>query len=127
MSDVISRRLFKNADGDWKKVEALTREILKESENVQKHAELMVTAYQRVGRLVLEAYKIVPKTDALYLDSPLSPHRQSAFLKQFLKKLGLDGFSRDVVTPDILIMPFIKQMRDGCRWLLKFKEDDQET
>ncbi len=118
------RRLFRNEKGDWKETERLIKEITTYAKVVEDLASDLVKADKKLSELTLEAYKIAPKTDCLFYDSPLSPAKQTFHLKLFLKKLGWNGV-RDVFMNDLEIQPFTKQMKDACRWLVKFKENEK--
>lgn len=121
--DIITRRLFRNHGGDWKKVEKMTKEIETYAQVVDDLAKDLVKADAKLRDLMLAAYKEVPKTDCLFYDSPVSPSRQTLHLKCYLKKLGWDGV-RDVMTASIAIEPFSKNIKEAMRWLLKFKNDE---
>ncbi len=120
--DIITRRLFRNSNGDWKKLEKLTKEINALAEEMDQMAIDLVKSDSKLKDLMLEAYQIAPETDCLFYDSPVAPNRQTLYLKMHLKKIGWDGV-RDVSVSSISIEPFSRMIKDGCRWLLKFKND----
>lgn len=116
-----SARRFNNHAGDWKKAEKFAKEAMGYSEIAEKHFNDGMAAFEKMKASQLEAFKATPVTDALYNDSPISPYKQTLYLKMHLKKLGWDGV-RDVLTPSISIQLFSEMVKDSCKWLLKFKE-----
>lgn len=121
--DVFLRRIFRNKDGDWKKLEKQIKEINTYAEVVQGLAEDLVKAEAKLKLLTLEAYQLAPKVDCLFYDSPISPDKQTASLRAYLKKLGWSGV-RDIWMDSIKIQPFAATVKDGCRWLVKFQSDN---
>lgn len=123
--NLVARRLVRHQDGDWNKLEKLTKEIIKQAEMIEGFCEKLAKEDQRLRILCADAYALAPKVDCLYMDSPIAPHKNTFHIKAQLKKFGWDGI-RDVMIENILIESFAKVMKDNCRWLLKFK-DDQNT
>lgn len=121
---IIIKRLFKNPNGDWKKLEKKVDEIQIMADVVQGLAEDLVKAEAKLRVLTLDAYHLAPKTDCLFYDSPVSPDKQVLSLKMYLKKLGWSGV-RDVWVDAITIKPFSETVKEGCRWLLKFKNEKE--
>jgi hypothetical protein len=115
--------MHRNQNGDWKKVEKQVKEILTYADVVQSLAEDLVKADAKLKLLLLEAYKDAPITDCLFYDSPISPDKQTYNLRAYLRKLSWPGI-RDIVTEPIAIPAFADTIKDGCRWLLKFKKDN---
>lgn len=118
---IITRRLFRNPQGDWKKAEKLAKEIMTYAQVVDGLAVDLVKADRHLRQLQLEAYQAAKAVDSLFYDSPVSPARQTMHLKMYLKKLGWDGI-RDLHTPSVSIEAFTKNMVEATRWLLKFKD-----
>lgn len=125
-TDTLSRRLFINKDGDWKKLESLTKEIIETATSIQNQAQGLVRADAKLRALQLEAYQLAPKVDCLFYDSPVSPSRQTLYLKMHLKRIGWDGV-RDVFINEMLQVNFVSMIKDSCQWLLKFKNDPEIT
>lgn len=121
-ADVITRRVHRNAAGDWKKVEKLSREIILLAEQMEKTMAELVKQEQKLKDLQLEGFRAAPIVDSLFMDSPVAPHRQTQQVKMYLKKLGWGG-SGDVITPTVAIESFSKTVKDSCRWLMKFKDE----
>jgi hypothetical protein len=118
--DVILRRIFRNDKGDWKKLEKQIKEINTYAEVVQGLADDLVKAETRLKALMLEAYQLAPKVDCLFYDSPISPDKQTFFLRSYLKKLNWSGV-RDIMVDPNRIKPFADNVKEGCKWLLKFQ------
>ncbi len=121
---IISRRRFRSENGDWKKLESVTKEIIILSESIEAQIEKLIKDQHKLQRLSLDAYNLCPSKDCLYYDSPVSPSKVLLYFKLQLRKSGWDGI-RDIYTPTVSIEPFSKMMKDACRWLLKFKDDKE--
>lgn len=121
-SDVVIKRLFRNKDGDWKKLESKIKEMNAYGDVIQSLIEDLVKAEAKLKILSLEAYHLAPKTDCLFYDSPVSPDKQTLAIKLYFKKLGWSGI-RDVWMDAPSIQLFSETVKDSCRWLLKFKND----
>jgi hypothetical protein len=120
-TDVVVRRLHRNKDGDWAKVEKTAKEILTYAKVVEDLANDLVKADAKLKILMLEAYKDAPCVDSLFYDSPVSPDRQTLALKLYLKKLNWPGV-RDVIVDTTRVQDFSETMKEAVRWLLKFKK-----
>ncbi len=122
----IIRRLFRNPNGDWRKLEGQVKEIMIWADTIEGLANDLAKADKKMKDLCLVAYENAPKKDTLYYDSPLSPAKVTMYLKMHLKKAGWEGV-RDIHVDTSLIEPFTKTMREATRWLLKFKDDNEKA
>jgi hypothetical protein len=120
-SDVLIRRLHRNKDGDWSKVEKTVKEIITYAQVVDDLTNDLMKADQKLKELMLEAYRSAPTVDCLFYDSPIAPNKQTLNLKLYLRKLGWDGI-RDVYVDPTRIPTFADVTKEACRWLLKFKK-----
>ena len=115
------RRLFRNPQGNWAEVEKRCKSINSLAALVQSLTEDLIKANNKLEREILEAYELAPLKDSLYYDCPIGPAKQTLYLRMFLKKLGWDGI-RDVWVEPVAIQEFAKHIKEGTRWLLKFKD-----
>ena len=120
--ETVVKRALRNPNGDWNKLETLTKEIIKQGQLVENLCEKLAEADNRLKILCRDAYALAPAVDCVFMDSPIAPHKHTFFIKAQLKKAGWDGI-RDVSIESIMIEPFSKIVKDGCKWLLKFKDD----
>ena len=118
---VFLRRMFRNKDGDWTKLEAKCKEIQTYAQVVQELADDFVKAETKLKLLMLEAYQLAPVVDCLYYDSPVCPDRMTTHIKAYLKKQKWSGI-RDVWIDHDKIRPFADHVREACKWLLKFSK-----
>lgn len=117
----IVRRVHRNNDGSWDKTEKHIKEALTYAKVVEDLANDLVKADAKLRNILLEAYKEAPMTDALFYDSPISPDKQTLNLKIHFKKLSWPGI-RDVIIDVTRAQNFSDTIKDGCKWLLKFKK-----
>lgn len=120
-SQYLLRRVFRQYNGDWAKCEAATKDIIKLGNEIESLASQLIEKDRELRLKTLAAYELAPKKDALYYDSPLSPSHQTLNLRVFFRKLGWDGI-RDIHLDHDKLTSFASQVKDGCKWLLKFKE-----
>lgn len=122
MSEVAlnSARRFKNPKGDWLKLEKTLKEADNYTRVIEELADDLMKAHKKLTELKLEAFNLCPETDALYLESPVSPYQQTLHLKLYLKKLGWDGI-RDIYVATASIRNFTDYTKEALSWLLKFK------
>lgn len=123
--EVMLRRIFRNENGDWDKLEKHLVQVQTYAKVVDDLAKDLVTADAKLKTLLLEAYQMAPMVDCLFYDSPVSPDRQTLALKSYLKKLNWSGI-RDIFTESIEIKKFSDTIKDGCRWLQKFQKEDKK-
>lgn len=123
LRDHILRRLFRNPKGDWKKTEKLCRECTETAEKLQATLEQVVELENSLKDLLLKAYTSAPAIDSLYMDSPVAPHKVTLQSKLYMKKLGWTG-APELLTPSITVEPFAKTIKDCCKWLMKFKDNE---
>lgn len=121
--DVYLRKLYRNEKGDWKKLEKQIKEIQTYADVVQGLADDLVKADMKLRALLLEAYQQAPATDCLFYDSPISPDKQTFHLRSYLKKLNWSGI-RDIMVEPIKIKPFADNVKEGCKWLMKFQSSN---
>lgn len=112
----------KHEKGDWKKTEALLKEVKVFAEVVDGLERDRIKAFKKLQGLILEAYNTAPEVDCLFYDSPLSPTRVLYLLKAFSKKCGFEG-ATDIFVPSIEIKDFKDGVIEGCDWLVKFKNE----
>ncbi len=119
---IILRRTFDNPEGDWVKAEKMCREINSQAKLVEDRIKSLVEEDMKLRNLILQAYKMTPKIDCLFYDSPVAPSRQTMYVKMTLKKFGWDGV-RDTFSNLMLFEGIAREIKDGTRWLLKFKPE----
>ena len=120
-----SARVFTNSLGSWKTAEKCVKDVMIQAQEVDDIAIMLVQAMKKLDAMVLEAFKNTPKTDCLFYDSPISANRQNMYLRAYLFKLGWSGI-RDIFTDPTKIRQFSDEIKDGCRWLMKFKNENKE-
>lgn len=114
----------KPTDPSWTAAEKHTKDAEKWGKVLEGLAADFVTASQELNKALLGAYRNAPLVDCNFGDSPIAPRKQIFATKAYLKKLGWAGISvREVMTPSVNIHDLSKFVSDGCKWILKAKNE----
>src|SRR3990167_47417 len=110
MSEAYAVKTYKNRDGDWKKVEAAILEIKKYADVMDGLIKDITVVEKKIQGLTFQAYRELPETDCLFLDCPISPTKQTYFLRAHLFREGF-SVAKGVLQDTVSISDYSKALK----------------
>lgn len=107
----------------WPDAEKTVNEILSLSSQIEVMLTPLSEKYKTLEDLVLKAYQQTPLTDCGLNVSPLGLTMVRTYMLNHLKKRGV-ALDNRYVAEIHKINDMTHNMKEACKWLLKFKKDE---
>jgi hypothetical protein len=108
----------------WDEYEIAVRFMRTKAVEIQNHIDSLVQEWKEFEGQCLKAYKKMPKTDAMFSESPLSPMRFHAAMRANFAKLGWSWAAGLPWGPD-KVKRFIDVVEESCKWGDRIVKDDE--
>lgn len=106
----------------WEDAEKYTKEAEKWAKVIEGLSQDLAKATNEMQKALFEAYRRAPVVDASFGASPVGNQKTIYAITSYLKKLGWRGI-RGVHTPEVEIKDLTKVISDGCKWVLKLRDE----
>jgi len=108
----------------WEEHQAACRVALAKAKSIQEQMEKLHKDWSEFEGLTLRAFKKMPKNDANFSESPLSPMRMMNAFKQNLAKLGWSWAAALPFGPEP-VRTFLAVATDACTWGDRILQDEE--
>lgn len=110
----------------WDEHETLCRMVRAKADEIQSDMEDLFHKFTEFEGMTLKAYKKMPRSDAMFSDSPLSPLRMQSSFRQNLAKLGWRWAAGLPFGPE-KVRDFKEVVAEACTWGMRILKDEQKA